>query len=198
MITDFITRYALNLLFTFLVIRFIYYPKYRNKDFVFTFFLFNSILFVLCFLLAEADLKFGFAFGLFAMFSMFRYRTVTVPIGEMGYFFLVVTLGIVNSIASLSNYELLVLANVILVFLTFVLGRWLNLTHENHQMIHYDNLELIKPDQRQALLQDLSQRTGLHIHNMQVIKIDFQRAVAQIKVFYFSKENESSGADLEA
>lgn len=52
MITDFITRYALNLLFTFLVIRFIYYPKYRNKDFVFTFFLFNSILFVLCFLLA--------------------------------------------------------------------------------------------------------------------------------------------------
>ena len=78
MITDFITRYALNLLFTFLVIRFIYYPKYRNKDFVFTFFLFNSILFVLCFLLAEADLKFGFAFGLFAMFSMFRYRTVTV------------------------------------------------------------------------------------------------------------------------
>ncbi len=198
MITDFITRYALNLLFTFLVIRFIYYPKYRNKDFVFTFFLFNSILFVLCFLLAEADLKFGFAFGLFAMFSMFRYRTVTVPIGEMGYFFLVVTLGIVNSIASLSNYELLVLANVILVFLTFVLGRWLNLTHENHQMIHYDNLELIKPDQRQALLQDLSQRTGLQIHNMQVIKIDFQRAVAQIKVFYFSKENESSGADLEA
>ena len=198
MITDFITRYALNLLFTFLVIRFIYYPKYRNKDFVFTFFLFNSILFVLCFLLAEADLKFGFAFGLFAMFSMFRYRTVTVPIGEMGYFFLVVTLGIVNSIASLSNYELLVLANVILVFLTFVLGRWLNFTHENHQMIHYDNLELIKPDQRQALLQDLSQRTGLQIHNMQVIKIDFQRAVAQIKVFYFSKENESSGADLEA
>jgi hypothetical protein len=65
-------------------------------------------------------------------------------------------------------------------------------------MIHYDNLELIKPDQRQALLQDLSQRTGLQIHNMQVIKIDFQRAVAQIKVFYFSKENESSGADLEA
>jgi hypothetical protein len=58
MITDFLARYALNLFFTFLVIRFIYYPKYRNKDFVFTFFLFNSILFVLCFLLAEADLKF--------------------------------------------------------------------------------------------------------------------------------------------
>ena len=101
MLETFLIRYALNLLFTFIVVRFIYYPKYRNNDFVFTFFLFNTILFVLCYLLAEADLKFGFAFGLFALFSMFRYRTVTVPIGEMGYFFLVVTLGIINSLASL-------------------------------------------------------------------------------------------------
>ena len=198
MITDFLARYALNLFFTFLVIRFIYYPKYRNKDFVFTFFLFNSILFVLCFLLAEADLKFGFAFGLFAMFSMFRYRTVTVPIGEMGYFFLVVTLGIVNSIASLANYEMLVIANGVLVFLTFVLGRWLNLTHENHQIIWYDNLELIKPAQRPALLADLSERTGLQIHNLQVIKVDYQKGAAQLNVYYFSKENESFAADLEA
>jgi hypothetical protein len=198
MITDFLARYALNLFFTFLVIRFIYYPKYRNKDFVFTFFLFNSILFVLCFLLAEADLKFGFAFGLFAMFSMFRYRTVTVPIGEMGYFFLVVTLGIVNSIASLANYEMLVIANGVLVFLTFVLGRWLNLTHENHQIIWYDNLELIKPAQRTALLADLSERTGLQIHNIQVIKVDYQKGAAQLNVYYFSKENESFAADLEA
>ena len=87
MLENFLLRYALNLIFTFIVVRFIYYPKYRNNDFVFTFFLFNTILFVLCYLLAEADLKFGFAFGLFALFSMFRYRTVTVPIGEMGYFF---------------------------------------------------------------------------------------------------------------
>ncbi|MFZ9145554.1 MAG: DUF4956 domain-containing protein, partial [Aquirufa sp.] len=78
MLENFLLRYALNLLFTFIVVRFIYYPKYRNNDFVFTFFLFNTILFVLCYLLAEADLKFGFAFGLFALFSMFRYRTVTV------------------------------------------------------------------------------------------------------------------------
>ena len=64
MLENFLLRYALNLLFTFIVVRFIYYPKYRNNDFVFTFFLFNTILFVLCYLLAEADLKFGFAFGL--------------------------------------------------------------------------------------------------------------------------------------
>ncbi|MFL0206871.1 DUF4956 domain-containing protein [Aquirufa sp. 2-AUSEE-184A6] len=198
MLENFLLRYALNLLFTFIVVRFIYYPKYRNNDFVFTFFLFNTILFVLCYLLAEADLKFGFAFGLFALFSMFRYRTVTVPIGEMGYFFLVVTLGIINSLASLVNLEMLLVANSVLVAMTFLLGRTLSLTHENYQTLNYDNLGLIKPAERAELLKDLADRTGYPIHKVQVVKVDYQRGIAQLKVYYFSKENESAPLDLDA
>lgn len=198
MLENFLLRYALNLIFTFIVVRFIYYPKYRNNDFVFTFFLFNTILFVLCYLLAEADLKFGFAFGLFALFSMFRYRTVTVPIGEMGYFFLVVTLGIINSLASLVNLEMLLIANSVLVAMTFFLGRTLQLTHENFQTLNYDNLGLIKPAERVDLLKDLSERTGYPIHKVQVVKVDYQRGIAQLRVFYFSKENESGPLDLDA
>ena len=198
MLENFLLRYALNLLFTFIVVRFIYYPKYRNNDFVFTFFLFNTILFVLCYLLAEADLKFGFAFGLFALFSMFRYRTVTVPIGEMGYFFLVVTLGIINSLASLVNLEMLLVANSVLVAMTFLLGRTLSLTHENYQTLNYENLGLIKPAERAELLKDLSDRTGYPIHKVQVVKVDYQRGIAQLKVYYFSKENESAPLDLDA
>jgi hypothetical protein len=198
MLENFLLRYALNLLFTFIVVRFIYYPKYRNNDFVFTFFLFNTILFVLCYLLAEADLKFGFAFGLFALFSMFRYRTVTVPIGEMGYFFLVVTLGIINSLASLVNLEMLLVANSVLVAMTFLLGRTLSLTHENYQTLNYENLGLIKPAERAELLKDLAERTGYPIHKVQVVKVDYQRGIAQLKVYYFSKENESAPLDLDA
>jgi hypothetical protein len=198
MLENFLLRYALNLLFTFIVVRFIYYPKYRNNDFVFTFFLFNTILFVLCYLLAEADLKFGFAFGLFALFSMFRYRTVTVPIGEMGYFFLVVTLGIINSLASLVNLEMLLVANSVLVAMTFLLGRTLSLTHENYQTLNYDNLGLIKPAERAELLKDLTERTGYPIHKAQVVKVDYQRGIAQLRVYYFSKENESAPLDVDA
>lgn len=198
MLETFLIRYALNLFFTFIVVRFIYYPKYRNNDFVFTFFLFNTILFVLCYLLAEADLKFGFAFGLFALFSMFRYRTVTVPIGEMGYFFLVVTVGIINSLASLVNIEMLLVANLVLVAMTFLLGRTLSLTHENYQTLNYDNLGLIKPAERAELLRDLTERTGYPIHKVQVVKVDYQRGIAQLRVFYFSKENESGSLEVDA
>ena len=198
MLETFLIRYSLNLIFTFIVVRFIYYPKYRNNDFVFTFFLFNTILFVLCYLLAEADLKFGFAFGLFALFSMFRYRTVTVPIGEMGYFFLVVTLGIINSLASLVNVEMLLVANSVLVAMTFLLGRTLSLTHENFQTLNYENLGLIKPAERAELLKDLSERTGYPIHKVQIVKVDYQRGIAQLRVYYFSKENESAPLDVDA
>lgn len=197
MIDIFLLRFLINLTFTFIVVRFIYYPQYRNKDFVFTFFLFNSILFVLCYLLAEADLKFGFAFGLFALFSMFRYRTVTVPIGEMGYFFLVVTLGIINSIAVITNIPMILLANGLLVGITFLLGRFLTLTHENYQTLNYENLTLIKPDQKAELIKDLIERTGQPIHRVHVVKVDYQRAIAQLKVYYYSKENENATGDLD-
>ena len=153
---------------------------------------------MLCYLLAEADLKFGFAFGLFALFSMFRYRTVTVPIGEMGYFFLVVTLGIINSLASLVNLEMLLVANSVLVAMTFLLGRTLSLTHENFQTLNYENLGLIKPAERAELLKDLTERTGHPIHKVQVVKVDYQRGIAQLRVYYFSKENESAPLDVDA
>lgn len=197
MIETFLLRYVLNFAFTFIVIRLIYYPTYRNKDFVFTYFLFNNILFVLCFLLSEADLKFGFAFGLFALFSMFRYRTVTVPIGEMGYFFLVVTLGIINSISSFNNLSLLLLANGTLVALTFFLGRYLTLQHENAIQINFEDLNLLKPEDRNTLIKLLEERTGLKIHKIQVMKVDFQKQIAQLKVYYFSNSNESFLSETE-
>ncbi|HLP33256.1 MAG TPA: DUF4956 domain-containing protein, partial [Bacteroidia bacterium] len=95
---DFVLRYGLNLVAIVILVRFIYYPRHRNQDFVFTFFLFNTLNFLICFLLSSVKLKMGFAFGLFAIFSILRYRTVTVPIREMGYFFLSVAMAIINSL----------------------------------------------------------------------------------------------------
>src|SRR6187399_1263628 len=117
--TEFLVRFLLNFVAIFTIVRLIYYPRYRNKDFLFTFFLFNIINFLICFLLSTAKLKIGFAFGLFAIFSILRYRTVTVPVREMGYFFISVTLGIINALASMENHMLqLFLANGIILVTT--------------------------------------------------------------------------------
>lgn len=195
---EFLIRFGFNLVMIFVIVIFVYYRNHKNKDFVFTYFLFNIINFLICFLLSTAKLKMGFAFGLFAIYSILRYRTVTIPVREMGFFFVAVTLGIINALASLDNFYIeLISANLVLVALTFILdGRFLPLKHENFKDIIYDRIDLIHPDRRQDLLNDLKARTGLNVHRVEFIKIDFMRDVARIHAFYFSDRNESPSMEI--
>lgn len=192
-ITDFTLRFLLNFISVFVVVRLIYYPAHKNKDFLFTFFLFNVINFLICLLLSSAKLKMGFAFGLFAIFSILRYRTVTVPVREMGYFFISVTLGIINALATNeSNYLFILSANIIVIVFVYVLDYRVALKHENFKEIVYERIDLIQPEKREQMLEDLRQRTGLNIHRVEFIKIDFLRDVARIYAYYLSDKNESA------
>jgi len=192
-ILEFGFRYAFNLIVTFVLIRTFYYARHKNKDFVFTFFLFNSVLFLICFLLSSTKIELGFSFGLFAIFSIFRYRTVTVPVREMGYFFLTVTVGIINALANLSDtLLLLVICNVIILLLTYILDGHLGLEHESYEEINYDRMDLIQPEKRNEMLQNLRERTGLSIHRVKFQKIDLCKNVVNIHAFYYSQENEST------
>ncbi len=215
-LTDFLMRYALNLVVIIILVRFIYYPRHKNKDFLFTFMLFNSVNFFICFLLSSLKLKIGFAFGLFAIFSILRYRTVAVPIREMGYFFICVTVGIINALADITDslnslrelnskhgifYALhnmdqsatiLLVTNLIILILIYGLDRQLSLEHENWKDVVYERIDLIKPETRDAMLEDLKSRTGLPIHRVEIIKIDFLRDITRLRAFYYSFENENS------
>ena len=194
-------RFGINLLVIYILIRLIYYPRHKNKDFLFTFILFNVVNFLICILLSSAKLKMGFAFGLFAIFSILRYRTVTIPVREMGYFFLSVAIGIINALAVLRGNPFkditffpveLLLANGIILGLVLMLDRKSKLQHQNYKEINYERIDLIKPEMRPQMLEDLRQRTGLPINRIEIIKIDFLRDVAVIHAFYLSTENEST------
>ncbi len=194
---DFLIRLLINFVSIFIIVRAIYYPIHKNKDFLFTFFLFNSINFLICFLLSAAKLKVGFAFGLFAIFSILRYRTVTIPVREMGYFFISVTIGIINSLASNDDYWLpIILANVIIIVLTYVLDGRIKLKHENFKLVIYERIDLITPERRDEMLDDLKNRIGLNVHRVEFIKIDFLKDVAFIHAFYYSDKNETASLGL--
>ncbi|MGE5467089.1 MAG: DUF4956 domain-containing protein [Ignavibacteria bacterium] len=197
---EFLLRLCLDLAMIFIVVRLVYYPRHKNKDFVFTFSLFNTINFLICFLLSTAKLTVGFAFGLFAIFSIIRYRTVTVPVREMGYFFVCIAVGLINALAGMdgaAGIATLLLVNALIVVTLLLLEHRLSLEHENCKEITYERIELIKPSQREAMLDDLRQRTGLPIHRVEILKVDFLRDVARVNAFYFSAESESaaSGGD---
>lgn len=196
-LTEFFLRFGLNLAIIFVLVRLLYYPMRRNRDFLFTFFLFNIINFLICFLLSSAKLKMGFAFGLFAIFSILRYRTVTVPVREMGYFFISVTLGIINALTgidSATGLTLLVSANLIILFVAWIIDHRVKIVHENYKEIVYDRIDLITPDKRPSMLEDLRMRTGLEIHRVEFGKIDFFKDTVLIYVFYNDLRNDAEVA----
>ena len=178
-------KFSIDLIFLFIIVRLIYYRVKDEKDYVFTFFMFNILTFFICFLLRKVPMEMGFALGLFAVFGILRYRTEAIPIRQMTYLFIVIGLSMINSLAnkSISWLEIL-LANVIITIITYLIDRVWFSTIELTKTILYEKIELIKPENEQELIEDLKQRTGLQIVAVKIDKVDFLRDTAQIKIYY--------------
>jgi len=186
---DFIIRFVFNFVIALIIIRWIYYPIHRNKDYFFTYFLFNLIIFLLCYMLKNTQLQIGVAFGLFAVFSILRYRTLNVSVVEMAYLFLVITLAVINAMSNdrVSITEVVV-ANTLIVAVIFVLEKEWLLKHPLEKVIEYEKIENIRPENHQKLLADLRARTGLNVHRFEIGKIDFTRDTAIIRIYYFEQK----------
>lgn len=182
---NFLLRFALNFLVAFIIIRFIYYPKNRQKGYFFTFFVFNTIIFVISLLLGTIDFSVGFGFGLFAIFSILRYRTDVIPVKEASYLFVLMSLPFINALfmAAIGLYELLFI-NIFMIVMTYVIENDVLISFESVKTIKYEKIELIKPENHILLLEDLKERTGLNIERYEIGKIDFLRDTADITVYY--------------
>jgi hypothetical protein len=189
-------RFLFNSLVIFIAVRFIYYPARKRKDFLFTYMLISTVIFLLCFLLANVKLELGFALGLFAIFGIIRYRTLQMPIKEMTYLFLVIGISVINALANKKvTYAELILTNTLLILVPFMLEKFLLLKHESTKDINYEKIELIKPENRLKLIQDLEERTGLKINRVEVGKIDFLKDTAKINIYYYESSNKENLAD---
>ena len=188
---EMIIRFLIDFIVAFVIIRLIYYPIHKRKDYLFTYFMFNILIFFICILLNSVKLKLGFAFGLFAIFGILRYRTEQLPIKEMTYLFIVIGISVVNALANkkISHAEL-IFANLLIVFVTFGMERLWLLKHETRKNIIYEKIELIKPENKEILLADLKERTGIDIIRFEIRRIDFLRDVANIRIFYYEDDSE--------
>lgn len=180
-------KFAINLGFLVIIVRYIYYKTKDEKDYVFTFFMFNILTFLICYLLRKVPIEMGFALGLFAVFGILRYRTETVPIRQMTYLFIVIGLSMINSLSnkSISWVEIL-MANSIIAGVTFVIDKLLFNNVLKRKSIIYERIDLIKPEHHEALLSDLESRTGIAIHSYEIGAIDFLRDTAKITIYYRS------------
>jgi hypothetical protein len=168
-----------------------HYRLYKKSEYIFTYVIFNVIIFMLSYVLKSNEMSMGAAFGLFAVFSMLRYRTEDISARDMTYLFIVIALGLLNAVHSqTSTQDILQLAvyNFILVLATFVLESSIIMKRESVQSIQYEHIQNIKPENRETLIADLSNRTGLKVHRVEIGKIDFLRDTAAIKIYYYQED----------
>ncbi|MDQ3191426.1 MAG: DUF4956 domain-containing protein [Bacteroidota bacterium] len=185
----FFFRFAINFLSVFILIRLIYYPIYRKKDYFFTYFLFNVVIFIITYLLNKVELSMGAAFGLFAVFSLLRYRTVNISAKDMTYLFIVIALGLISAVAKGTYFETILINSIILTCAYFLDGN-LFMKNENTQKVQYENIEMIRPENHELLIEDLKKRTGLNIHRISISKINFMKDTAVVKIYYLDNNEQ--------
>jgi hypothetical protein len=182
--SKFFIRLAIDFISVFALIRFIYFPVYRTRENFFTFFIFNLIIFLITFILNKSDMSMGAAFGLFAVFSMLRYRTEGISTKDMTYMFLVIAMGLITALSKGNPIEISMI-NIIVILFTFALESNVLMKKETAKNIQYENIEMIRPEFRAELIADLEKRMGIKINRITIGRIDFLKDTAMIRVYYY-------------
>lgn len=195
---DLIIRTAFNTAIVLILVRVLYYRNTPRKDYLFTYILISLVVFFMVFLLENIKIELGFALGLFAIFGIIRYRTRQIPIREMTYLFLVIGISVINALSNKKvSYAELVFTNLVIIMVTYLLEKVFLLKHESKKVINYENVELVKPEHRKALIEDLKKRTGLNIHRIEIGRIDYLRDTARVFVYYFEQDCWNTNGDEE-
>lgn len=194
-------RFVICVFVNWVIVNFLYFKKSRRRDFYFTFMLISVAIYFLVYLMMGMDrgkATMGVGLGLFGIFSIMRYRTDTMPVREMTYLFIVVCLSVVHAMASSmgadtkSNdggtplLELLVIDAITIVAIVLC---EVKLAVNPTKLIQYDRIELVKPERRQELIDDLEKRLGIKVLDVQVGAIDFLRDMAMLKITYDGEGN---------
>lgn len=204
-------RFAINLLVCWILVHFFYYKKSKRRDYYFTFMLFSSAMLTLLYIMGNVEVGVGLTLGLFAIFGVIRYRTETVPIREMTYLFVIIALAAVNGLAPLyriadlataphyvlswGNVGVMALVNALIVLLIWVLESESLVKHTTTKLVLYDRVELIVPEKRAELIEDLEKRLGVKVDNVEIGHVDFLKDSAFIKVYYRLGKGEANSVN---
>jgi hypothetical protein len=192
---EMILRFLFNSFFIWIIIHKLYFPKSRRIDYYFTFSIISVSIFFLIFLLGSVKIKVGFALGLFAIFGIIRYRTESMSVREMTYLFVIIALSVINALAvTITPFELLV-TNLIFVVSIAIGEKLPGIKHLSDKLVKYDRIDLIVPERRAELIEDLNKRLGLNVEKVEVGGVDFLRDTAMLKVYYVESSDTSNSVN---
>ena len=190
-LTIFLLGFLVNFVVGLIIVRFIYYPRTKDKRFVFTYLTFSTVIYFVVSLMANITIGIGVGFGLFAIFRIVRYRTEPIPVREMTYLFVLMSLPVMNSSGMLQTAWLqLLIANAVIALVLWLLEKESGFEYQLPRHVVYEKIELIQPSRQAEMVADLEARTGRKVERVEVGKIDFLKDTADLRV-YFAKEDQN-------
>lgn len=190
-----IFRFFIAFVFIFIIVRWLYYPIAKKKEYAFSYLMLGIVIFFISFTLKKFELGTGMALGLFAIFGIIRYRTDAMPVKEMTYLFIVIGLSIINALTNKKvSYTEILFTNIVIVVSTFVMERvWFRrqdvlgslkpVKPEYKQIIIYEDLHMLTPENKDNLLKDLQDKTGANINRFKIDLINYKEKFAQITLY---------------
>ncbi len=190
LISEVLPGFALTMATAIVVFGLGYAASRRSRpEYVFTFFTFSVMAYLVTSLLRDVQLTLGFSFGLLAVFTIMRFRSVNIPVREMTYLYVAIMLPFANAlfVATRVAFGDVLIINGALAGFVVILDRLLLARYGSSQLVHYEKVELIQANNERALLEDLSARTGRRVHRYVVEEIDFLRDTALLTVYFDEK-----------
>ena len=184
-VTNFLFFMSLNLVFALLVMRGLYYRSSRDSEYLFPLLTTNLLVFCVTSSLGELQVQATMALGLFAVFSILRYRTELLPLREMTFLFTGIILAVINSPGfHASSVVQLLLENGLVVGAIFFLDRHQRNGTFSVLRITYERVELLVPSRRNELIADLNARTGICVTDYRVESVNFLQDTASLLIYF--------------
>lgn len=178
-------KFVINLIFIFILIRGIYFRYSRKEEILFTLFVMGIMVFFVNSMMSSVTLDMGFAFGMFAIFAILRFRTNSISLKDMVYIFAVIGISMMNSL-KVFKFPMfgVFIFNFIILISIYVLEEYLLRNKSDSHTITYENIDLLKPDKEQKLLRDICLMTGKEVFRIKVQRVDYKRGLAILEIFY--------------
>ena len=200
LVLEFLFDFVYTVLVVVIISGLLYYRNNGKKTFVFTYILVSAVVFQLCLMLVRVPMELGFAIGLFAIFGIIRYRTISINPREMTYLLVSASIAAKNALAiDHVGYYKIVVSDLLLLVVIILLELLLFKKRIMTKSIVYNKLELIHEDVRPQLISDLETSFGIkNIEKVKVGKIDTIKQSAQLKVFFQDTEDQNFSEETQA
>ena len=190
--TIFIGRFFMNLLFVVIVSRYFYYSNGKGKrEYLFAYIAVSMIIFLVCVLISQVKVELGIALGLFAVFSLIRFRSVQATPRELAYLIVCLGISLLYGLLPLDTPLLRLIVNAILIIATIGIVDYFVFRNDMiEKVIIYDRPDLLAEDKRIELETDLKNRFGItSTESIQSGNIDTLKGKVRLKIRIRNAEN---------